>query len=452
MQGPLREPAARVFGRGMGAVLVGFVLAGSASGQDWSALENRTLSLGECLDLARRNNPSLARSATGIRTAQAGVMQAWSGVLPRVQNYSNYYGFDADRYYLTGVALEKSRVRYSNFLSVEQTLFAGFGNVARIAGARAARRTAESDYRNARQELDLGVREAYLGLLKAKALLDVRQETVDLSEQHVTRAEAFYRAGEKTQADVLRARVERSQNELELITARNAVNTARATLAHTLGVPVDLELDVADLAEPDLAAAPDLTVDVGEATANHPQLRGRAAAVESAEAGVRDAKSGRWPSLAGAWEYQWNDYDLPRFSGDEHRWGSHDEWWVRLTMSFTVFDGRLTKSGIRRAEAQRDYAGEDYRQVVSDVVLGVKQAHLDLAEARERIRAAEETVSLAEEDRRLQEERYRLGEGTLLELNDSLVALTHARVSRITALYDYHLATARLDRAVGRDG
>ncbi len=424
---------------------------GSATGKDWSDLESRNLTLQECISIARENNPSLARSAAGVRSAEAGVMQAWSGVLPTIRNSSSYYRFDDERLYLTGLRLDQSKVRYSNMLSVQQTLFEGGGNLARISSARSGRGAAQNDYHDSRQDLDLQVKSRYIELLQAKALLSVRQETVDLSQQHVNSAEAFYRAGEKTRADVLRARVELSQNELELISARNAVKGARANLAYVLGVPVGLNIDVDVLPEPGAPVQGDPDADLDEAVKNHPLLRARQCSIRSAKADIRDAKSGRWPSVSASWDYQWNDFAWPRFSGPDHRWGENDEWWFRVSMGFNIFDGRLTKSNIRQAEAGLELASEDYRQALSDIMIGVKQAHLDLIEAEERIRAAGEGVSLAEEDRRLQEERYRLGEGTLLELNDALVALTNARVSKITATYDYHLAEARLDRAVGRD-
>jgi outer membrane protein TolC len=423
----------------------------AACAADWKAFEGRELSLDECLSIARENSPALAMSQVGVRDADATVMQAWSAVLPQVSDYGSYYRFDEPRFYLTGFGLEASDERYTNVLRIEQSLFEGGGNIARISSARAARAAAENEYRDASQDLDLQVKTRYIELLQAKALLRVRQETVDLSQQHVESAEAFYRAGEKTQADVLRSRVELSQNQLELITARNTVQKARAGLAHVLGIPVGIELDVEDLPDPATLPGGDIESDLRDAEESHPLLASRRHSVKSSEAEIKVAKSGRWPSLTAGWDYQWNDFDLPRFSGDSHRWGANDEWWFRVSMGFNIFDGRLTKSNIRRAEAGLEYAAENYEQTMSDIMLGIKQAHLDLLEAREKIHAAEEGVSLAEEDRRLQEERYRLGEGTLLELNDALVALTNARVSKITAIGDYHLAMARLDRAVGRD-
>jgi len=426
--------------------------AQDAPARDWSGLEGRKLTLEECLAIARENSPALSKSQVGVQNADAGVIQAWSNVLPKVRNWSGYTRYDDDRFYFTGAGgLERSNILYSTRFSVEQPLFEGGGNIAQISSARAGRRAAKSEYRNARQDLNLLVQTRYIDLLQAQALLEVRQETVDVSRQHVERAEAFYRAGEKTQADVLRAKVELAQNELDLITARNSVRTARASLAHALGIPVGINLDVADLAEPVTPYDADLERDLEEAVELHPLLKVREASVEGAEADIGNAKSGRWPSISAGWSYQWNDIRISQLRGEDHRWSENAEWSLQLSMSFNIFDGRLTKANIRRAEAGLAYAREDLEQSHADVLLGVKQAHLDLVEADEKIRAAGEAVRLAEEDRRLQEERYRLGEGILIELKDALVALTNARVSQVQAVYEYHLARARLDRAVGRE-
>ena len=84
-----------------------------------------------------------------------------------------------------------------------------------------------------------------------------------------------------------------------------------------------------------------------------------------------------------------------------------------------------------------------------DVTLAVKRAFLSVTEAERRMQVAGESLALAEEERRLVEERYRLGASFLLELIDSQVAYTTAQTNHISALYDYQLALAQLEQAVG---
>jgi outer membrane protein TolC len=84
------------------------------------------------------------------------------------------------------------------------------------------------------------------------------------------------------------------------------------------------------------------------------------------------------------------------------------------------------------------------------IALAVRKAHMDLKAAKEMITAREEGVASAAEDLKLAEERYRVGAGTALELIDAQVNSTSAQSNHVRALYDYKLALAQLEKAVGK--
>jgi outer membrane protein TolC len=159
------------------------------------------------------------------------------------------------------------------------------------------------------------------------------------------------------------------------------------------------------------------------------------------------AKSGRLPRLSAGGSYSWGDSDLPEDAGD---WKDHDSWSVGLSLSMPIFDGFATKSSISQAKINLAIVQEELKQAKRDVALAVKQAFLNVGEAEKRIQIAEESLALAEEERRLAQERYRLGASFLLELIDSQVSYSTAQTNYISALYDYKLALAQLEQAVGQ--
>jgi outer membrane protein TolC len=75
---------------------------------------------------------------------------------------------------------------------------------------------------------------------------------------------------------------------------------------------------------------------------------------------------------------------------------------------------------------------------------------LNLREAQQRIEAQGRTVQQAERGYRIAQTRYQSGAGTLLELNDGLLALSRAKLNRLQALYDYLVASADVDQTIGR--
>ena len=79
----------------------------------------------------------------------------------------------------------------------------------------------------------------------------------------------------------------------------------------------------------------------------------------------------------------------------------------------------------------------------------MQQAYLNLKEAEERLPAAELAVKQAEENLELANGRYEAGVGNPIEVTDAQVGLSNAKLSYIQALYDYKVALASLERAMG---
>jgi outer membrane protein len=79
----------------------------------------------------------------------------------------------------------------------------------------------------------------------------------------------------------------------------------------------------------------------------------------------------------------------------------------------------------------------------------VRQAWLNMREAADRIVVAELSVHQATENLELADGRYASGVGSPIEVTDALVATSNAKTAHISALYDYKVAQASLERAAG---
>ncbi|MCG6536601.1 MAG: TolC family protein, partial [Syntrophales bacterium LBB04] len=99
-----------------------------------------------------------------------------------------------------------------------------------------------------------------------------------------------------------------------------------------------------------------------------------------------------------------------------------------------------------KSTLRRRFVEEAPRQ---GIPLEVEQAWLALQETRERIDLAELTVRQADENYRLAEGRYATGVGNPIEVTDALVALGTAKTTHTQALYDYKVAQAGMEKAMG---
>ncbi len=66
-----------------------------------------------------------------------------------------------------------------------------------------------------------------------------------------------------------------------------------------------------------------------------------------------------------------------------------------------------------------------------------------------RSKSRRETVGQAQENFDLATGRYQVGVGSPLEITDAEVSLANARANYIQALYNYKIAEARIEKAMG---
>ena len=404
------------------------------------------LDLDRCVEMALEVNVSVLQAGYDLEIAKNGIITSASLVLPTV-------GVSASRSTSqlavteAGSAVETSETyrEYSTQLYVYESINAGdvFGILESMSG----KRVSGHNLRQARQDVSYDARQKYLEVLKAGRLMAVRREALDLSQRRLDKAQALVDVGSAVKSDVLRAQVEVSRNELELISAENALRLAETDLRHFLAISDEVDLELEDILE---TKEVDYTLEyaLSEAMAKRPDIRMGSETLGAARSAVWRERSGWFPFVDIRGRYSWVDDETPSDLGS--MWDDSNWYWT-VTGAVDILDGLATFSKVRSAKASRKIAEQGLLQLKRDAALEIKQAFYNLEEARQRVKVSKETVGLAEEELRLAEERFRLGGATMLEQIDSQVALSEARTSYVEALYDYLLSQADLVRAMGRD-
>ena len=84
-----------------------------------------------------------------------------------------------------------------------------------------------------------------------------------------------------------------------------------------------------------------------------------------------------------------------------------------------------------------------------NISIQLRNALQNMVVASKKIESAEKNISMAEKGNNIAKSRYNTGQGTLLEVNDSEVALTQARLNFYRAIYDYKIAKFEHEKIVG---
>ncbi len=391
------------------------------------------LSLERCIEISLLRHPGMAAAGNAVRAGESRVEGAKSDYYPQIDWSGSY-----SRNSRSAGSFAGSSQQYASSLSLRQNIF-DFGKTAsRVKIQNFNLASASADLDDAAVQTIFNVKEAYFSLLQAERNLAVARETVEQFEQRLRQAKGFYEVGTRPKFEVTKAEVDLSNARLGRIRAENAVRTAVARLNNAMGVPDAPEYSIQDnlsfqIFEVSFEGALSL------AYGNRPDLRAATARKTASEESVELAGKGFYPFLSGTAAYNWTGEKFPL----------EDGWNAGATLTFPVFSGFLTKHQVDEARATLKIAEANEEALRQGIFLEVQQAYLSLKEAGERVPAAELTVKQASENLELANGRYAAGVGSPLEITDAQVAYTNARNSYTEALYDYKVAVASLEKAVG---
>jgi outer membrane protein TolC len=410
-----------------------------------------SLTLKESIEIALQKSPTLQGAQGAIREAQYRRLGTVSDFLPVVSTQYSYTRLEkAPGFFypppINMAVKTGTKDNYALTNTVTQPVFTGGALINNYLLAKIGVDTAKVEFEQTKLDLVLQVKTSYYGVLNAEKGVEVAQQAVAQLESHYMVAQAFFDAGMIPKNDLLQTEVQLAQTRQNLIKAQNALEVARAVFNTLLRRGIN---EPVRLGEP-LEYIP-MTVDVNafteEAFRERPEIRLSELGIQSAKKGVGLAASKLFPQVSIVFNYE-RLGDTPSVNGSRYIFDA-DTWNVMGVAQWTIWDWGKAWWGVGENKAKVFQAKCALEEVKDAVKLDVQSTSLSVTEARKNIQVAETALSQAEENFRISEERYKGQVATSTEVLDALTLLTQARTNYHTALSDYNVAKARLQRAIG---
>ncbi len=409
-----------------------------APAQTLPAAEEVVIDLDKAVLTALENNRDIKISEYEYREAEAAVREAAAK-----KNPSASFKMGASRGSSTNAITKAYTVAnaYEDGLSVSWPLWTGGSVEGAIAKARANRGVKEESLYLQEATTKLSAISSYYKYLKAIQLADVAKESMDNLDGHLKNVKQQYDAGIVAKLDVLSSNVSLANAKQSYITAENTKRLAEASLNNVMRLPLNTKLTPATTEFPE----PEFTITMEEALAIADAYRWEIAkaqySVKAAQGDLRSAKSGYLPTLAVGGNYGWKDTEFPGFK--------NRTWGLSATLSWSLFDGGATDAKILSANNAIKAAEETLAKTRESIALEVREDYLNVVAAKEKIRATEAAVEQAEEAFKIASIRYKSGVGINLDVLDAQLNLNNAKTNYISALYDYNVGLATLEKALG---
>ena len=415
------------------------------------------LTLEKAIALALERNRDVQVADRERHKAAAQVSEARSGVFPQLSLYGQYArnikkpvmfippnsAFNDSQ--STIVFELGSDNSFVGGLQLSQVLFNRKVGAA-LDIAKTYRRYAGEAYRATEQEVSLEVKKAFYGVLLAQKLLEANREGLEVVKANLGNVRSLYQHGTVAEFELLRAEVQLANTEPLFISAENNFVLAKEALKNLVGIPQDQE--IALQGEFTYEQIPETVMAQAErnALSTNPSITQLAFQETILQKNITIEKSDYFPTLSLFGSYQWqSENNTLHFS--DYMWAKTFN--VGLQVSYPLFDGFRRGARVRQAKLDREKLHYTRLKIEEGLKIQIQAANLKMTEAKKRILGQEKSIEQAEKAVRIAQTRFKSGVGTHLELLDTQVAMTLARTNFAQAIYDYLIAQAEWQYAIG---
>ncbi len=297
-----------------------------------------------------------------------------------------------------------------------------------------------------RQNLVDQVKSAYYGLLLAQDSRIVIQESYDMArlthETYVKQAAA----GAASDYDVLRTSVAMKNIEPEIIQADIAIKQARLQLLVLMGVDSAFEFEAAARLADYEQTMYDEVFALEADYSNNADLKLLDIDTKLLEQQVAMKKLAFVPTLALSANYNWtsmsNGSPVKNF-----RWSPYSM--VGLTLSVPIFHGGSRWNSLKAASIQAKEMKWQRENLERSIAMQVDIAIDNIKLNVKQIASSSESVNQADRAHTIMEKSFEIGAASYLDLRDSELSLTRARLAYYQAIYNYLIAGSKLELLLG---
>ncbi|HPX80912.1 MAG TPA: TolC family protein [Syntrophales bacterium] len=419
--------------------------------------------LAESVAMALKQSMVVQAAKEGVKGAEAQKKEAFTGFLPKLSTSYSYTRLnDAPWTNMPPMTISSpilpaplttpggpitvgTQDNYSWALEFRQPLFAGGSILANYQANRKGEDIARVDETAAAQNIVEEVKSAYFQILKAQKILGVARQAVEQLKSHRDEARHFFDVGLIPKNDLLQSEVQLANGEHNLVRAENSLEIVKSRFNTLLRRPIDAPVEVEDI----LAYRPfpkAVEECLQTAYSQRPEIKAHALKVEQAREVVKAARGNFFPTLSAVGHYE-RFGDTGSLQGSTYK--SMENWYLMARADWTFWEWGKTKNQVDAHRARENQAGSMLILERDKVTLEVKAAYILVRESEKQVFVAQKSIDQAEENFRINNERYREQVATSTDVLDAQTLLTKAKSDYFTALGDYFITQARLERAMG---
>lgn len=442
------------------------------------------LSLEECIEIALQNSPQLNISKNNQKIYKSRIGQAKSDYFPTIGAGGGYYNQQGNA---SGNRTISNNMDYYAMSASLNMMFYNFGKTgAKINMQKFYKIASDFDYENTVLTTVYNVKAAYYGVLGAQASREVARSNVKLNEREYQRTKAFFEEGLKSKIDLVNTEVYLSDAKIEMVNAEKNYQTSLVKLNNAMyvayapsyaikntesfnfkkSVYTDVNLvniaNTKDLSKPpehpknavfsssveksnilkDYIFKPfEYTFDdtVAMAKEKRPDIKSYENTLSAMAESLKYTKREFFPSIGGQAGYGYRNMNEM----------TNNSFNFSASINAQSINFMNTKYKIDEAKAQLEIAKDNLELISQNMYFEVQTAYITMKQIEERLPLLSVKVRQTLENYDLADGRYEVGVGNFIELQNAKVNYNNAQQAYVQAIYEYNVARASLEKAMG---
>jgi len=296
------------------------------------------------------------------------------------------------------------------------------------------------------------VKNAYYSVLKSLALIDVQKENLKLNKSQLYRAKRYFEAGIRTKIDVSDAEVQVIKAKLELNKAEYNLKLSYAELDKVVGFTETLHeytvfsktLHLETLYDSLSPYNFNLKESIEFAYTHRYEVKKELANIKMSQAQTSTVNAEYFPSLYVTANYLSQQADSYQIYIPETKWDA------MINLNWNLYKGGDTQA---REEEKRINSSISHAQLLHTKLLikkNITTAFINLYKIKDTLQLDQSLVKVSNEKFDQASKRYEHGLSDYIELQEARQGYIDAKATLVVDYYNYYIAIAVLDNAIGK--
>jgi len=407
-------------------------------------VNSNILTLDQAVKLTLKNNLLIKKINEDVMAANTGIKIAESSYFPIVNGEVSYNYMGPSQDINLGPGMNFSLFPENNYnfqISAVYTLYEFGKRKKMVELAKLKAEESQTSLNQIKINLAYQTIEVFYSVLFLQKQLDVLNEQIHDLKRHLDFVTQKKLTGSATPYDVLNTKVRLAQVKSKLIDIQNSYKKQKITLELLIGMKFNTLSKVIGNFD-DSKIEIDIQSLLVKALKNRPEVRQAFLSANIADLNTQIASLKNMPTISTYVLYGFKNGLLP----DVDNISSH--WSVGIKMDVPIFN-ETNKTQKMVIDKNYSAAQQNINYIKSLIKSQIEQAVNDLKAREAQIESSQIRLNQAKELLKIAKIKYSIGLITNLEYLDTQTSVKQAKLSYLSALYNYVLSKYRLKKTVG---